>query len=95
LTISYSESIYSIKKKFSLIETNMGMEYKISKKIHLDLQCLYFIGFTQILQVDIDYKFNNDPIVHAIAYTKGEYWGVGINLKFLLPIKKTDHVILH
>ncbi len=86
-TFSYTESFENLKKRFSLIETKFEIDYKITKTMILSIGSHYFIGFRNISQINTEYKFNNDPLKNASGYTKGEYYGIGIALKLLLPLK--------
>jgi hypothetical protein len=85
----------SLAKSFFLLETGGGFEFIILQKVLLSLSCNYFTGFRKIVQLDIEYTVNNEPLSYAYAHSKGDYWSVGIGLRykindFWLSLRKID-----
>ncbi len=81
LVFNYSSNS-NITKSFSLIETGLGIEYKVFNKVILTLSGSYFTGFREAVGFDINYKVNSEPTETANAHSKGEYWRVTIGVRY-------------
>lgn len=81
-------------KSFFLLKTGIGIDFRILKKTFLTLSTSYNTGFRKISQLDVNYQVNSS-VMNGKIYSKGEYWDIGIGLKYTInnikPItSKTD-----
>ncbi len=81
INYNYTGSSYS-SPHFSLLQTGVGFEFKISNTLLFAISGNYYIGFNKITQLDIIYSVNNDAPVSGTAVSKGEFWCVSTGLKY-------------
>lgn len=77
----YSDNT-SLTRNFSLLQTGLGIEFKVLKSVILSISVNHYTGFKKVVQLDINYTTNNSPPMTGEAYSKGEFWSVGVGLKY-------------
>ncbi|MEP6793496.1 MAG: hypothetical protein ABJB16_04165 [Saprospiraceae bacterium] len=75
-------SDYSLTRIFPLLETSIGFEFRVFKHSILTISPTYFIGFTKIIQLDIEYQKLGSSTNLATAFTKGQNLSLGLGLRF-------------
>lgn len=86
-TASYNYiSYYNLTKTFPLLQTGMGIEFQLLKTALLTVSANYYTGFKKVIALDINYTVNNSPQKTAHAFSKGENFSIGVDLKY--PISK-------
>jgi len=75
-------SNYSLTKTFSLLETSIGLEFIVFKQAILTVSPTYFMGFTKLIELDINYQRFGSPPHIASAHNKGQNLSLGIGLRF-------------
>lgn len=75
---------YGLTKTFPLLETAIGLELKLFRKVTLTISTRYCTGFKKVMLSDVSYYINSDPKMTASISGKGEYLGFG--LQFIYPI---------
>lgn len=75
-------SHYNYRKSFPLIQAGLGLEFKLFEKVLLSFSANYYAGLKKVIQQDITYKVNNSPEQTATAQSKGDTFGLGIDLKY-------------
>lgn len=84
ITINYSSN-YNKPQSFSLLESTIGLEFNLIKGCRLLFSGSYYSGFSKIVNMDINYKYNSLPLTFANASSTGNYWSVGVS--FYYPIR--------
>lgn len=69
-------------RHFSLLQTGIGFEFKLFKSALLSISTNYFTGFKKVVELDVNYSFNNSPYVNGKIFSKGEFWSLGIGLRY-------------
>ncbi len=83
-TINYSSN-YNNLKKFSLLESTIGLEFNLIKGCRLLFSGSYYSGFDKVLNLNVSYKKNNQTTQSTKVQSNGEYWSVGAS--FYYPIR--------
>lgn len=73
---------YDFTKTFPLLQTGMGLEFRLLKTALLPLSANYYTGFKKVVQRDIRYTVNNSPEQAATAFSKGEFFSVDIGVQY-------------
>jgi hypothetical protein len=71
-----------VSRYFSLVQTGVGLEFKLFKTLRLSTTANYYSGFNKITQLDIQYTVNNAGPVTGKAISHGTFWGIGAGLKY-------------
>ncbi len=75
-------SNYNFRKSFPLIQAGLGLEFRLFHTALLSLSSNYYAGLNKIIQQDITYKINNSPEQKATTFSKGDTFGLGIDIKY-------------
>lgn len=68
---------------FSLLQTGLGIEFKLFKTIILSISSNYYTGFKKVIELkDITYTVNNSNSFTGESFSKGEFWSLGVGLKY-------------
>lgn len=82
VSFSYSENT-DLEKYFSLLQTGLGFELKLFKKIILSVSSSYYAGFENVIELkDITYTVNNSNTFTGNSISKGDFWSFGAGLKY-------------
>jgi len=71
-----------VSRYFSLLQTGIGFEFTLFKKLLFSISTNYYSGFNKTTQVDITYTVNNANPTTGTAISNGEFWCVGTGLKY-------------
>ena len=85
-TIRYTdeETFSNFRKNFILLETGLALDIKISKSLMLVMLANYQVGFTRIIETNLNYTVNSGPTYVGQVYTNGNNFQVLIGLKYRL-----------
>ncbi|MCB0504259.1 MAG: hypothetical protein KDC58_02040 [Cyclobacteriaceae bacterium] len=78
---SYTENP-NISRYYSLLQTGLGLEVLLYKKLLFSLAANYYSGFSTTTQLDITYTINNGTPIEAVAKSKGQFWDVELGIKY-------------
>lgn len=78
---NYSENP-DVARYFSLIQTGIGVEFKLFETLLLSISTNYYSGLNKTTQIDINYTVNNSNQTTGTAISKGEFWCVSTGLKY-------------
>jgi hypothetical protein len=78
-------STYNL-KNFSLLQTGLSLELTMFKTGILAVSGNYYTGFKKLIGQDIAYKINNEPGQTGSAYSRGDVFSLGIEIKY--PVSK-------
>ncbi len=82
-SVSFNFSSYAgLTRHFTLLQTGIGFEFKLFNTAILSINTNYYTGFQKIIQLDINYKSNNLPQMTGHGFSKGEFWNLGVGLKY-------------
>lgn len=82
VSFNYSENT-DLVKHFSLLQTGLGFEFKLFKTIVLSFSSNYYTGFKKVIELkDITYTVNNSNSFTGESFSKGEFWSLGVGLKY-------------
>jgi hypothetical protein len=81
-TRTQSISTYNLKKSYGLIETGIALEYELKNSLKLVLSANYVTGFNRIVEVEIDYWINEDPVQTGKVFSMGNYYSVTFGLSY-------------
>jgi hypothetical protein len=85
-TLRYTDqSSYNLSRQFSLIETGLGIEFRLFHKAYLTLSTSYITGFNKLIQNDITYSINQGASHQAMLISRGQYRSV-FNFAIRVPI---------
>lgn len=82
-SVSYYATIDTrLSRHFTLLQSGIGLEFKILKTAIFSLNTSYSTGFKEIVQININYKTNNaaEPVFGKI-FSNGESLSIGADLK--------------
>ena len=68
-------------KNFSLLQTGIGIEFKLGNEGILSLNTNYYLGLNTLISTPIEYTINTNPIQKATWFSKGAFWDFGISYK--------------
>jgi hypothetical protein len=71
-------------KAIPLLETCLGLEFAVSKRMTLLLNASYFTGVTPVAIYPIEYSFNSGPTHMAWLQTRGTYASLTFGLRYSL-----------
>ena len=87
--ITSSDSIFynytantGLTKTFSLLQTGINIEFELFKTAIISLSTNYYTGFQKTVLLDINYKINDSPAATGKAFSKGEFWNVGVAVRY-------------
>ena len=69
---------------FHLLETGIGLEYRIFKNVFLTFNASYFTGFKTVAQSDLAYSVNDEPVSRGTYRSNGSYASYNIGVR--IPI---------
>jgi hypothetical protein len=73
---------------YFLLQLGLSSEFLIWKKFIFSIFVNRYIGFERILTTNINYTVNKNPQIYtASEYTKGDFWNLGIGIKYPLQWK--------
>ena len=81
---SSNTTTFDSERTFSLLETGLGLEFRILKKAIFTASASYFTGFKKVMNLDIAYEINDEPITHANMYSKGEYRSFTFGVRYMI-----------
>lgn len=81
-TRTQSISNYSLHKTYGLIEAGIGLEYNFNNSLNLFLSASYLTGFKRIVEVEVDYWINEEPVQTGTVFSKGNYYSVVLGLRY-------------
>jgi hypothetical protein len=81
VTYSYTSN-YNLVKTFSLLQTGIGIEFKLFKTASLSFYSNYYFGFKKINVLDIKYSINNSNTQSAEAISKSNMTSFGVQVKY-------------
>lgn len=71
-----------VSRCFLLLSPGLGIERKFFNTVLLSLYAVRNFGFTKVKQLDIHYTIDGSAPVSAKEISYGEYWSVGLSLKY-------------
>ena len=82
-SVSFNFASYSgLTLHFSLLQTGIGFEFKLFNTAIFSINTNYYTGFQKVIQLDINYRVNNLPQMSGHGFSKGEFWNLGVGLKY-------------
>ena len=82
VSFSYTENT-DLVKYFSLIQTGLGFEFILFKTVVLSVSTNYYTGFTKVIELnDITYTVDDSDSFTGESFSKGEFWSIGVGLKY-------------
>ena len=78
----YSTENPDVSRYFSLLQTGIGFEFLVVKKLLCSISTNYYAGFNKTTQLDITYTVNNTSQMTGTATSKGEFWCVSAGVKY-------------
>jgi len=69
-------------KNFILLQTGLGIEFKLFKTADVCLNFNYYTGFKKIILADVKYNTASSMNQTANAYSKGGFWNIGLSIKY-------------
>lgn len=69
-------------KYFNLLETGIGLEFKLSEKMQLITMASYYAGFKPLITKDLKYTIGNNSEQNASIVSKGNYLNYSLGLRF-------------
>ena len=84
-SMSYNyKAFYNFNKAFPLLQTCMGLEFKLLQSALINVSVSYYTGFKKVILQDINYSVNNSPVQTATALSKGEMVCLGVGFKYAI-----------
>ena len=71
-----------VSRYFSLLQTGLGLDFRVFRTMLLSLSANYYSGFNEITKIDIEYTVNNVGPYIGTAISKGEFWCISTSLKY-------------
>ncbi|MBK9632760.1 MAG: hypothetical protein IPO62_17185 [Saprospiraceae bacterium] len=81
----YSETVVD---QFSLLETGLGLEFRLINGMILRASAIYFTGFADVTRNDLQYSYNGSLFKNASVRSKGEYASLNLGLNYTLQCCK-------
>ena len=81
IVYSYTETPNS-SRYFSLFQVGLGIEFKLFRTLRLSTLANYYSGLNKVNQLNIAYTVNNSTAATGIATSKGQFWSIGVGLKY-------------
>lgn len=81
ITYSYTENP-DVSRYFGLLQTGLGIEFKLFKTLLGSISTNYYSGFTKTMQLDITYKVNNGNETSGTAVSKGTFWCISTGVRY-------------
>jgi hypothetical protein len=75
-------SRYNFQKVYGLIETGLALEYRLKSDIVLSLGANYLAGLGRVVEIDVEYQINDDPVQTGKVFSNGDYFSVFFGLKY-------------
>jgi hypothetical protein len=75
-------SNYNLAKTFSLIQTGIGVEFKLLKTASISFYSNYYFGLKKVILLNINYSINNSTAKSAEAISKGNMTSFGVQAKY-------------
>jgi hypothetical protein len=75
-------SSYNLAKTFSLLQTGIGVEFKLFKTASISFYSNYYFGLKKVIVLNINYSINNSSIQSAEAISKGNMASFGVQAKY-------------
>ena len=73
---------YNFRKTYNLIETGVGVEYKLKNAISLYLAMNYLTGFKRVVEVNVAYQVNDKPEQIATVFSNGDYHSLVFGVRY-------------
>lgn len=85
-TIEFKQD-QSVVRHYLLMETGMELEFHLYKELSISTRLSYFNGFKPLSRINYQYTINNSTAQSAFNESQGDYWSMGLGIKYWLPKK--------
>ena len=69
-------------RTYSLVQTGLGLDFRIFKTMLFSISGNYYTGFNEVMRMNIEYTVNNSNPYKGTATSKGEFWCISTSLKY-------------
>jgi hypothetical protein len=81
-TINYNYDVVYPSRNWGLLQTGLGVQFMIFKKLDLTISSNYYTGFKKVLSQHYQYSVNGSPQQEADTFTNGGFFSGGIAFRY-------------